>query len=149
MKKLLLAASVFTLSTSAMATSDELSNVKQATLRVIAQYIQPLTVRLDLTEIDFGDVYTDSELSDIDVNTTLTGEPEETYEYSIASNGQRTVLRNTQGTGTFNMSGVDTFLFSVNLDTTNLIPDEELVEVVTVYVNYNEIASPSTTIQSL
>jgi|TARA_B110000902_G_scaffold177644_1_gene201429 hypothetical protein len=148
MKKLLLAASVFTLSTSAMATSDELLNVKEATLRVIAHYIQPLTVKLNLTEIDFGDVYTDSVLTDIEVNTLLTGEPSETYEYKIQSNGVTTVLKNTQGTGTFNMDGFDNFLFFVNLNTTNLTPDQDLMEIVSVYVNYNEIASPST-IQSL
>jgi hypothetical protein len=144
MKKLLLAASVFTLSTSAMATSQVLSNVKIASLEVIAHYIKPLTVKLNLTTINFGDVYSDSVVSDIEVSTLLTGEPSETYEYTIKSNGGKTVLSNTKGTGTFNMNGVDTFLFFVNLDTKNLIPDQDLMETVSVYVNYNEIAPPST-----
>jgi len=145
MKKLLLAASIFALSAPAMASSNELDNEKEATLKVIAHYVEPLTVELAFAVIDFGDVYTDSEVGTVPVQTELAGEPLEEYSYKISSDGDYATLDNTSGNGAFGIDGKSEFYFVVGLDTKDLIEDQDVNETVTVSVTYSGIATLITT----
>ena len=145
MKKLLLAASIVALSAPAMASSIQLDNEKEATLKVIAHYVEPLTVELAFTVIDFGDVYTDSEVGTVPVLTELAGEPLEEYSYKISSDGDYATLENKSGTGAFGVDGKGEFYFVVGLDTKDLTEDQNVSETVTVSVTYSAIATTTTT----
>ncbi|MFQ3176015.1 MAG: hypothetical protein ACI93H_001006, partial [Psychromonas sp.] len=65
-KKVLLATSILAMSSTAMAntsaTLDDQTGVNSV-INVVAKYITPITVGLNLTDIDFGDVYTDSDVT--------------------------------------------------------------------------------------
>ena len=144
MKKLLLAASIVALSAPAMASSIQLDNEKEATLKVIAHYVEPLTVELAFTVIDFGDVYTDSEVGTVPVLTELAGEPLEEYSYKISSDGDYATLDKISGTGAFGENGKGEFYFVVGLDTKDLTKDQDVEETVTVSVTYSGIAGITT-----
>ncbi|MFT5294406.1 MAG: hypothetical protein ACI9YH_000412 [Colwellia sp.] len=159
-KKLLLATSIMAMSSTAMAaTSDALDSAKTDTLTVLAHYVTPLTMSLDLATIDFGDVYTDSVITKENVVASLTGELNETFTYTVSSDGPL-VLLDTGSTGVDISgtsviggtlgAGVATFNFDVGLDTAALTAvanaDTAVSEIITVTVQYNAIAGTTTAV---
>ncbi|MBA6328529.1 hypothetical protein H4J46_11340 [Colwellia sp. MB02u-6] len=149
MKKLLLATSILAFSSTAMAanTSDTLDGKESDTLSVIAHYVTPISVALDTTTIDFGDVFTDSEISTEAVVATVVGEADETFTYSVTSDGDLALLTGdtTGSTVTFGDTGTSKALtFNVGLDT-GKVTDADVSEVITIAVNYDAIADTTVT----
>lgn len=148
MKKLLLLAAILALSSTAMATNTStlLDSAKTATLSVSAHYVEPLAVSLNLSAIDFGDVYTDSAISTEAVIATVTGTDGETFSYTVNSNGSLVLLTgNISGTNQAFVTGSSTLTFNVGLDTANLVENEDVSETVTISVQYESIADTTTT----
>jgi hypothetical protein len=151
MKKILLATSILAMSSAAMAaTSTTVDSEKTATLNVIAHYVEPLTVALDLSTIDFGDVYTDSVVAIVPVEASLTGTVGETFTYDVASDGSLAVLTGDIAGSTDSFAGdlgtgTATLNFNVGLNTANLTEDTDVDETVTITVQYNAIAGTETT----
>jgi hypothetical protein len=127
MKKLLLATSLVAISSSAIAanTSVLLDTAVTETLTVTAKYVTPILVGLDTSTIDFGDVWTDSNIDTEAVVATVTGEIGETFTYSV----ETTQLLN----------------FNVGLDTSAAATAGTINEIITVQVIYNAIADTTRT----
>lgn len=151
MKKLLLATSIVAISSTAFATntSSTLDSAVTDSLSVVANYVEPITVALNLTEINFGDVYTDSAITPEAVTATVSGEANETFSYTIESDGLLAVIAGTDTGGSlvgFTETGLTTEIlnFTIGLDTAN-VTAADVSETVTVSVNYDAIADTSTT----
>jgi hypothetical protein len=151
MKKLLLATSIVAISSTAFATntSESLDSEVTDSLSVVAKYVEPITVALSLTKIDFGDVYTDSVITPEAVTATVSGELGETFNYTIESSGALAVIAGTDTGGTaVAFSGLDSVVetldFTIGLDTAN-VTAADVSETVTISVNYDAIADTSTT----
>jgi hypothetical protein len=150
--KVLVATSILAMSSTAIAaTSSTVDSAKTTSLTVVAHYVEPLTVALDLSAIDFGDVFTDSTVAVVPVVASLTGTLNETFDYSVKSSGSLALLTgDVLGTGSDAFTGtlgagVATLNFNVGLDTANLALDTDVSETVTITVQYNEIANTTTT----
>jgi len=147
MKKLLLAAAILVLSATAMGanTSATLDTAVSETLVVTAHYVTPIAVTLDTAVIDFGDVYTDSVISPESVVATVTGEENETFSYTVASNGPLSLLTgNITGVAQPLASGTNSLTFNVGLDTAK-VTDADVAETVTISVKYDAIADTTVT----
>jgi hypothetical protein len=151
-KKLLLATSILAMSSTAIAaTSALVDSAKTDTLTVTAHYVEPLTMSLDLATINFGDVWTDSVVTAETVTASLTGTTGETFDYDITTDGSLVLLDgaalalsgSSSITGLVG-SGVGSVSFTVGLDTSLLTEDVDVTEVVTVSVQYNDIAGTTT-----
>jgi hypothetical protein len=151
--KLLVATSILAMSTTALATSSaKLDTAVKKTLSVAAHYVVPLTASLSVGTIDFGDVWTDSDVPVVNVLASLTGENAETFSYSVktTNNSSRSlvlltgdILGEADATDVF-AEGVATLNFSVGL-ATNLLTDADdtVTETVTLSVIYDAIAPTS------
>ncbi len=144
MKKLFLTAAILAMSATAVGAGSTRSTVLNTavtdSLTVTAKYVKPLTVSLDTTSIDFGDVYTDSTVATVPVVATVAGTVGETFEYTVSSNGSLVLLTgNTSGTATALGTGTTDLTFNVGLDTANLSADTDVSEVVTIAVTYDSI----------
>ncbi|MFT5559013.1 MAG: hypothetical protein ACI9RZ_001489 [Sphingobacteriales bacterium] len=151
-KKVLLATSILAMSATAIAADDSTARMsesaKAASLTVTANYVKLLTVELDLSAIDFGDVFTGATVTDIPVTASITGDAAETFTYAITtSDGGVAVLASTAG-----LTGTDTVLkgdeavtipFTVGLDTSSITGD--VSETVTIDITYDSIAGGTTT----
>jgi hypothetical protein len=151
MKKLLLATSIVAMSSTALAagSSSTLDSAVEDSLNVIANYVVPITVGLSLTDIDFGDVYTDSATTPEAVTATVVGEPGEKFTYEITASNETLVLIGGTASGekiTFSEADGKTELlsFTVDLETSN-VTAEDVSESVTVSVTYDEIADTTVT----
>jgi hypothetical protein len=151
MKKLLLATSIVAMSSTAFATntSSELDSAVTDSLSVIAHYVVPITVAVNLTEINFGDVYIDSAITPEAVTATVVGEALETFSYTIVSSGDLAVIGgiDTGATGvgfTETDTVTEVLNFTIGLDTAN-VTSSDVSETVTVSVTYDAIADTSTT----
>lgn len=147
MKKLLLAGIILAMSTTAMATNTSLilDTAVTDTLTVSAKYVKPITVSLNKSTINFGDVYTDSIITVEAVSATITGEEGETFAYSVTSDGTLALLTgNISGSAQTFTTGSATLNFNVGLDTANLTADTDVSETVTISVNYDAIADTTT-----
>jgi hypothetical protein len=149
MKKLLLATSIVAMSSTALAanTSEELDTAATDTLTVTANYVVPISVGLSLTAINFGDVYSDSAITAEAVTATVSGEVDETFTYSIESDGSLADIGGTNvGNETISFTetgaGTETLDFTIGLKTAGLT--EDVNETVTVSVTYNAIADTTT-----
>jgi uncharacterized protein YdeI (BOF family) len=145
MKKLLILVSIMVISSTAMAsqrqgkTSDE--------TQVDATYVTPLTLSLTIATIDFGDVYTGSTATDESVTANVEGEPNETFTYTISSDGDFVTL---DGSGNATLEensvalpeGTAAFDFDVGLDTANILANFD-TETVTVRLVYDSIEGTS------
>ena len=145
MKKLLLATSIVAISSSAIAanTSVLLDTAVTDTLTVTAKYVTPITVDLDTSTIDFGDVWTDSIIDAEAVVATVTGEIGETFTYSVVTDGTLTQLSGdiTGTTVGFVTSDTTQLLnFDVDLDTSAATTAGSINEIITVQVIYDAIA---------
>ncbi|MFT6926656.1 MAG: hypothetical protein ACJAZP_002275 [Psychromonas sp.] len=155
-KKLLLATSILAMSSTAMAnTSTTLDNtVVSSDISVVAKYITPMTVKLDTSIINFGDVYTDSDVTVTNVSAYVTGELGETFTYSVVTteNGTAGLVVLTGETGgsgeefDADASTAAELNFAVDLDTSKLIADTDVLETITVTVAYDAIADTTTTV---
>jgi hypothetical protein len=145
MKKLLLATSLVAMSSTAIAdnTSDDLDTAVTDTLTVKAKYVTPLTLSLDTSTIDFGDVFTDSAITDETVTATINGEAGETFTYTIVSSGNKVTLSDDGAILDFDALTEKTLSFDVGLDTENL-DDAVISETITFTVQYNDIADTDT-----
>lgn len=145
MKKLLILVSIMVISSAAMAsqrqgkTSDE--------TQVDATYVTPLTFSLTIATIDFGDVYTGSTVTDERVTANVEGDPNETFTYTISSDGDFVTLDGS-GNATLEensvalLEGTATFDFDVGLDTANILANFD-TETVTVRLVYDSIEGTS------
>lgn len=154
MKKLLLAATLLaSISATAMATNTSvlLDSAKSASVTVSAHYVKPLEITLDLATINFGDVYTDSVISDETVTATITGTQGETFTYTVSTNGSLVKINGGVAGATYNgaqtgfTGGTVDLTFDVGLNTAGLSTDTDVSEIVTMTVTYDSIADTSTT----
>ncbi len=150
MKKLLLATSLVAISSSAIAanTSVLLDTAVTDTLTVTAKYVTPIAVGLDTSTIDFGDVWTDSNIDTEAVVATVTGEIGETFTYSVETDGTLAQLTGdiTGTTVAFVTSDTTQVLnFNVGLNTANAATAGTISETITVSVNYDAIADTTRT----
>ncbi|MFT4993003.1 MAG: hypothetical protein ACI965_000019 [Paraglaciecola sp.] len=150
MKKLLLATSILTISSAAIAanTSTELDSAETDTITVTAKYVIPITVTLDTATIDFGDVWTDSVISAETVVATVVGEAAETFSYSVTATNPIIILGgnivgSTQGFVT--STTTQALTFTVDLDTANAATATSVSETVTISVVYDAIANTTRT----
>jgi hypothetical protein len=141
MKKLLLATSLVAMSSTAIAANDsaKLDDAIAETLTVTAKYVTPLELGLNTTTINFGDVYTDSVITDETVIATIDGEAGETFTYTIASDGNNVTLSDEGGEIDFADTIAQTLSFDVGLNTTDMT-DANTSEIITFTVQYNAIA---------
>jgi hypothetical protein len=152
-KKVLLATSILAMSATAVAVDDtaqrETDSAKSANLSVIANYVKNLTVGLDLSEINFGDVFTGATVTAVDVNASITGDAAETFAFDITTS-------DASGTGVIvlggTLTGAETGLtgdtavvlpFTIDLDTSDIAAD--VSETVTIDITYDSIAPGGTT----
>jgi hypothetical protein len=149
MKKLLLATSLLAMSSTAVATNTSviLDTAVTDTLTVTAKYVTPITVQLNTTAIDFGDVYTDSVITAESVQAKVTGEAGETFTYSITATGTSglVVIGGTDTSGSTVAFVTDSATtkalnFTVGLDASKLTADTDVSETVTISVAYDAIA---------
>ncbi|PKH03633.1 hypothetical protein CXF72_05335 [Psychromonas sp. MB-3u-54] len=147
-KKVLLATSILAMSTTAMAADDMSESAKSADLAVTANYVKLLTVSLDLSTIDFGDVFTDASIAAVAVNASVTGDSGETFTYAITTTDNSTtgvvVLGGTlTGSTTALTDDVAVVLpFTIDLDTSDIAGD--VAETVTIDISYDSIAGTTT-----
>jgi hypothetical protein len=159
-KKLLLATSILAMSTmpsTVMAATTDLSTAVTDSMFVKAHYVVPLTVTLDLAEIDFGDIYHTSTVESVSVTANLTGTIGETFDYLVTTTNAKVagfvLLTNASGsdatgfTGTEDTLGAAAVTFGVSLDPSVLsetaTTSEDIQETVTVAITYNDIAAQS------
>jgi len=153
MKKLLLTATLLAaISATAMGanTSGLLDSGKSDSVNVTAHYVEPLAISLDLGTINFGDVYTDSVVSDETVTATITGTQDETFTYTVSTNGSLVKINGAAAGVTYNgattgfILGTVDVTFNVGLDTTGVTDvaetDVDVNETVTMTVTYDSIA---------
>ncbi len=145
MKKLLILVSIMVISSTAMA-SQRQSKTSDET-QVDATYVTPLTFSLTIATIDFGDVYTGSTVTDERVTVNVEGDPNETFTYTISSDGDFVTLDDS-GNATLEensvalLEGQTTFGFNVGLVTTNILANFD-TETVTVRLVYDSIEGTS------
>ncbi len=144
MKKLLLATSLVAISSSAIAanTSVLLDTAVTDTLTVTAKYVTPIAVGLDTSTIDFGDVWTDSNIDTEAVVATVTGEIGETFTYSVETDGTLALITG-DFTGSeigFSSDTTQALTFEVGLDTSAASTAGTISEIITVEVKYDAIA---------
>ena len=156
MKKLLLATSIVAMSSTAIAanTSSELDAKVTDTLSVVAKYVTPITIALDTTEINFGDVYTDSAIDVKGVVASVAGEAGETFTWEIKASSIILItdapdssIKNTSFTGTTFGTVTDTGIdiaFNVGLDT-SAVTTSDVSETITFEVVYDAIADTAVT----
>ena len=138
MKKLLLAASVFTLSTSAMA--ETYGERFFAELVVKAQYVEPLTMELSTSEIDFGNVFTDTPVADITVTANIQGQPGLQFEFNIISSSEVIAVNTPPGLDMIGTDGRMQLGFMVGIDKEKLAENKDFIKgFVTVSIQYNDI----------
>jgi hypothetical protein len=149
-KKVLLATSILAMSATAVAADDSAQrqedSAKSADLTVVANYVELLTVGLDLSAIDFGDVFTDATVTDVDVTASITGDENETFTYAITTSpGGVTVLGGDLAGTQTQLRGDEavTIPFTVGLNTSNINGD--VSETVTIDITYDSIAGGTTT----
>lgn len=155
MKKLLIATSIVAMSSTAMAANDDTrmgESIKTETLAISANYIELLTLNLQKTTIDFGDVFTAASVDAVTVTADVTGDADETFTYNISTVADSHVLINGNDVSStpFTLAsqvltdGAVTFNFTVDLDTTSgIIAD--VSENVTVTITYDAIEATSFT----
>ena len=153
-KKVLLATSILAMSSTAMANTstvlDDETGVNSV-VSVIAKYITPITVALDTSIINFGDVYTDSDVTIKSVAADVKGEFGETFSYTLVTTGTSGLLvlgGDTGGTSVpfdADTSTAAELTFTVDLDTSKLATDTDVSESITFAVFYDDIADTSTT----
>jgi hypothetical protein len=152
-KKVLLATSILAMSATAVAADDKVAreseSAKSTSLDVIANYVKVLTVGLDLSEIDFGDVFTGASVTPVSVTASITGDGIETFSYDITTTDVSTTsvvdLGGTlSGEGTaLNDDVAVTLDFTVDLNTADIAGD--VAETVTIAITYDSIAGGDTT----
>jgi hypothetical protein len=149
MKKLLIAASIVAMSSTAIAATDTQRNTDSTTsdsLTVDATFVKTLSVSLSLTAIDFGEVFTGATVQGVDVLATVSGENDEPFTFTIATSGSIVTLNdqtaNLSDTLTL-ISGESQIGFRVNLDS-SLITEAFVQETITTTVNYTAIAGTTT-----
>ena len=152
-KKVLLATSILAMSSTAMANSstvlDDETGVNSV-VSVIAKYITPITVALDTSIINFGDVYTDSDVTIKSVAADVQGELGETFTYTLVATGTSGLLVLDGDTGATKVpfdadtSTAAELTFTVDLDTSKLADNTDVDETVTFAVFYDAIADTST-----
>lgn len=147
MKKLLLATSLVAMSSTAIAenTSTKLDSVVTDALTVSAKFVKPIELALDVTTINFGDVWDDSSITVEPVVATVTGEADETFTYSIATDGAFVDITGDGSAGDskvgFTTTGTtQTINFNVGLILTAFATNTDVSEIVTFTVNYDAIA---------
>jgi hypothetical protein len=149
MKKLLIAISivipVMVILSKAMAAQRE-GETSDGT-QVNATYVKPLTFSLTIAAIDFGDVFTDSTVTDETVTANIEGESDETFTYTVSSDGVYVTLDGSADATLEENSvalpeGTATFDFDVGLDTANITADFN-PEIVTVSIVYDSIEGTS------
>ena len=145
MKKLLLATSLVAMSSTAIAdnTSVLLDSAVTDSLTIAAKYVVPIAVGLDTTSIDFGDVWTDSNITPETVIATVTGEIGETFTYSVVTDGTLALLVGDITGATVGFTTSDTtqaLTFTVGLDTSAAETAGTISETITVEVVYDAIA---------
>jgi hypothetical protein len=145
MKKLLIAIFIVVISPKVMTAQRE-GKASDET-QVSATYVIPLTFSLTIVEIDFGDVFIDSTVTDETVTANVEGEPDKTFTYTISSNGEFVTLDSIADTtleknSVTLLEGTATFDFDVGLDTTNISANFD-TETVTVSVVYDSIEGTS------
>jgi hypothetical protein len=147
MKTLLLTTSMVAISSSAFATnsSDKLDSAVTDTLNVTAKYVTPIAVGLDTTDIDFGDVWSDSEISTEAVVATITGEAGESFNYSVTGNSMVLITGDTGGSVDFSETTTQALTFNVGLDVTGAATGTIVSEIITISVNYDAIADTTVT----
>lgn len=149
-KKVLLATSILAMSATAVAADDktarETDSAKSASLNVIANYVKNLTVGLDLSDINFGDVFTGATVTAVDVQASVTGDADETFTYNITTTGVA-VLGGITTAETVALGGdtAVTLDFTVGLDTSASGISEDVSEIVTIAITYDSIAGGGTT----
>jgi hypothetical protein len=150
MKKLLLATSIVAMSSTALAagnSSAKLDDAKTQSFNVIAKYVTPIAVSLDTSKIDFGDVWSDSDIPTVSVIATVTGENNESFTYSVTADSAETLVELTgdvSGEIDFATTVSQALTFNVGLDTSNPT-DTDVDENVTISVEYNAIADAKQT----
>jgi hypothetical protein len=149
MKKLLLATSLVAMSSTAIAANSSplLDTAVTDTLTVTAKYVTPITVGLDTTTIDFGDVWSDSVISTEPVIATVTGEAAETFSYDVTADAMVLLTGNITGDNmTFAEAGglTELLTFNVGLDTALFATGTTVNETVTISVVYDAIANTTT-----
>jgi hypothetical protein len=147
-KKVLLATSILAMSATAVAADDKVAreseSAKSASLNVIANYVKVLTVGLDLSEIDFGDVFTGATVTPVSVTASITGDIAETFTYGVTTTGVAVLGGTISGEGTaLNDDVAVTLDFTVGLDTSTITAD--VSETVTIAITYDSIAGGGTT----
>jgi len=149
MKKLLISISisipVMVVSSTAMAAQREGETSDRT--NVDATYVKPLTLSLIIAAIDFGDVFTDSTVTDETVTANIEGEPDETFTYTVSSDGVYVTLDGSADATLEENSvalpeGTATFYFDVGLGTANIKADFD-PEKVTVSIVYDSIEGTS------
>jgi hypothetical protein len=153
-KKVLLATSILAMSSTAMANSstvlDDETGVNSV-VSVVANYITPITLALDTSIINFGDVYTDSDVTIKSVAADVQGELGETFTYTLVASGITDLIVLAGDTGGTKVAfDADTstaaeLTFTVDLDTSKLAENTDVDETVTFTVYYDAIADTSTT----
>ena len=147
MKKLLLATSLVAMSSTAIAanTSTKLDSVVTDVLTVSAKFVKPIELALDVTTIDFGDVWSDSTVAVQPVIATVTGEANETFTYSITTDGSFVAITGAGSAGdstvSFTTGGTsETINFNVGLVVDPATTNTVVSEIVTFTVQYDAIA---------
>jgi hypothetical protein len=145
MKKLLILVSIMVISSTTMASQREGKTSDRT--QVDATYVIPLTLSLTIATIDFGDVYTDSTVTDESVTANVEGDPNETFTYTISSDGDFVTLDGSgnailEENSVALLEGTATFDFDVGLDTANILANFD-TETVTVRLVYDSIEGTS------
>jgi hypothetical protein len=149
MKKLLLATSMIAMSSTAFAenTAADLDSAATDTLTVTAKYVTPIAVGLNTLTINFGDVWTTSDVDTVPVIATVTGEAGETFTYSVTSSAPVILTGDTSSESPEAFLTTDTtqaFTFNVGLNTSSAETAGTVDETVTISVEYNAIAGTTT-----
>ena len=142
MKKLLLTATLLAaISATAMGAPDTTrmaESEKTADITVTANYVKLLTVGLDVTEINFGDVFTNATVADVPVIASITGDSGETFKYDVTTTGVAVLTGDTTGTLVALTDETPVILnFEVGLDTSAITADVN--ETVTITITYDAI----------
>ncbi|MFT5721316.1 MAG: hypothetical protein ACI9W6_001629 [Motiliproteus sp.] len=149
MKKLSLAAAILATSAFAMSSAVMAASGPAVTDETVvtAHYVKPMTVIVDYSAIDFGDVYDDQDVAAVSVGAAVTGEIGETFTYGVTVTGASVTLGGTLTgvTQALDETGDAAIAFTVDIDTANLVADAEISELITVSVNYDAIAETTTT----
>jgi hypothetical protein len=144
MTKLLIATSILAMSSTAIAAVDQDRNDASSTddaLIVNATFVETLAVTLTETAIDFGEVYQDAPIDDVEVFADVFGDKEQGFDFKIETSGAIVTLdgNNDPLQGSLNLeSGNKQISFLVNLDS-SLVTDAFSQETITTTVNYTGI----------